>query len=188
MRFSKNGRGMTTGYLTEKVITENRITRDFYTRDVLDVAPDLIGKNLVISLNESFARYTLTDVEAYRGHEDKACHASKGRTPRTSVMFGEGGHLYVYLVYGMYWMLNIVTAGEGNPQAVLIRGLAGISGPGRVTKKLSVDLSFYGEDLVTSGRIWLEDTGIVPAYKTGPRVGIDYAGEYWKSVPWRYYL
>jgi len=166
-----------------------RIARDFFTRDVLDVAPDLIGKNLTITGNDGFpVRFPLTEVEAYRGHEDKACHASKGKTARTSVMFGEGGHLYVYLIYGMYWMLNIVTGPEGNPQAVLIRGVTGISGPGKVTKRLSIDRSYYGEDLVISSRIWLEDAGINPVYKTGPRIGIDYAGEYWKSVPWRFYI
>ena len=166
-----------------------RISRDFYIRDVLEVAPDIIGKNLIIRLKDnSFARYQVTDVEAYRGHEDKACHASKGKTTRTEVMFREGGHLYVYLIYGMYWMLNIVTATEGNPQAVLIRGFASISGPGRVSKTLAIDRSYYGEDLVTSGRIWLEDKGDFPEYKTGPRIGIDYAGEYWKSRPWRYFL
>ncbi|MBK9389665.1 MAG: DNA-3-methyladenine glycosylase [Bacteroidetes bacterium] len=166
-----------------------RIPRDFYLRDVLDVAPDLIGKNLVLKYKDgSYFRYTLTEVEAYRGTEDKACHASKGKTSRTSVMFGNGGLLYIYLIYGMYWMLNIVTGTNEEPQAALIRGIGGISGPGKLTKILGIDRSFYGEDLVTSERIWLEDTGIKPPYKTGPRIGIDYAGEYWKSVPWRYFL
>jgi len=180
--------------MMEKSRTEDmqpycRISRDFYIRDVLEVAPGIIGKNLVIVLHDdSVARYRISDVEAYRGYEDKACHASKGKTPRTEVMFREGGHLYVYLIYGMYWMLNIVTGTEDNPQAVLIRGLANISGPGKVTKTLSIDRSYYGEDLVTSSRIWLENAGAAPEYKTSPRIGIDYAGEYWKSRPWRYYI
>jgi DNA-3-methyladenine glycosylase len=180
---------MRTKFNTDYLREGYRISREFYTRDVLDVAPDLIGKNLVIIRgNGSFSRFSLTEVEAYRGIEDKACHASRGKTARTSVMFGEGGHLYVYLIYGMYWMLNIVTGTEGNPQAVLIRGAADISGPGKITKKLSIDRTYYGEDLVTSSRIWLEDTGFNPPYYTGPRIGIDYAGEYWKSVPWRFYM
>ena len=166
-----------------------RISRDFYIRDVLEVAPDIIGKNLIIRLRDnSFTSYRITEVEAYRGHEDLACHAAKGKTSRTEVMFRQGGHLYVYLIYGIYWMLNIVTSAEGDPQAVLIRGLAGIPGPGRVSRTLAIDRSYYGEDLVSSGRIWLEDSGERPDYKTGPRIGIDYAGEYWKSRPWRYYL
>jgi len=158
-------------------------------RDVLDVAPELIGKSLVLkSNNGTCSRLLFREVEAYRGHDDKACHASRGKTARTSVMFGNGGHLYVYLIYGMYWMLNIVTGTEGDPQAVLIRGIGDISGPGKLTKKLGIDRSFYGEDLVTSGRIWVEETGIKPLFRTGPRIGIDYAGDYWKSVPWRYYV
>jgi DNA-3-methyladenine glycosylase len=188
-RFSKNGKSMKTGYPTEILRTASRIPRDFYLRDVLDVAPDLIGKNLVVKDNDGNCfRFPLTEVEAYRGPEDKACHASKGKTSRTAVMFGTGGHLYVYLIYGMYWMLNIVTGTDGDPQAVLIRGIGDIYGPGKLTKKLGIDRSFYGEDLVTSERIWLEETGIKPRFNTGPRIGIDYAGDYWKSVPWRYFV
>jgi DNA-3-methyladenine glycosylase len=180
---------MKKGFNIKCMQTGSRVAREFFTRDVLDVAPELIGKNLVIRLHDdSFLSHRITEVEAYRGREDLACHASKGKTPRTEVMFREGGHLYVYLIYGMYWMLNIVTSTEGVPQAVLIRGLAGIPGPGKVSRTLGIDRSYYGEDLVRSGRIWLEDSGDMPDYKTGPRIGIDYAGEYWKSRPWRYYL
>jgi len=154
--FSKFGKIMKTGSLTEIEKTGQRILREFYTRDVLEVAPDLIGKILVVKNNDlSCSRYPLTEVEAYRGTEDKACHASKGKTLRTSVMFGNGGHLYIYLIYGMYWMLNIVTGTFGEPQAVLIRGIGDICGPGKLTKKLGIDRSFYGEDLVNSERIWL---------------------------------
>ena len=186
--FSKYGIKMRTGSLIDIPKPEQRIPREFYIRDVLEVAPDLIGKNLVINnYDGSCSVYALTEVEAYRGTEDKACHASKGKTSRTSVMFGRGGHLYVYLIYGMYWMLNIVTGPVGEPQAVLIRGIGDICGPGKITKKLGIDRSFYGEDLVSSERIWLEDTGIKPGFKTGPRIGIEYAGDYWKSVPWRYF-
>ena len=167
----------------------HKISRDFYIRDVLEVAPDLLGKYIVLRLdNETFIRHQITEVEAYRGEEDKACHASKGKTRRTSVMFEEGGILYMYLIYGMYWMMNIVTGLKDNPQAALIRGVADISGPGRLTKSLKIDDSFNGENLITSDRIWLEDKGIKPVFKTGVRIGIDYAGDYWKSVPWRYYI
>jgi len=166
-----------------------KITRDFYLRDVLEVVPDLLGKDIVLRLDdETFIRRQITEVEAYRGQEDEACHASKGKTRRTSVMFEEGGILYMYLIYGMYWMMNIVTGGKDNPQAALIRGVADISGPGRLTKSLSIDGSFNGEDLTTSDRIWLEDKGMRPSFKTGPRIGINYADDYWKSVPWRYYI
>ena len=170
-------------------MTGQKLSRDFYIRDVLELVPDLLGKDIVLRLDDgAFIRRQITDVEAYRGQEDKACHASKGKTRRTSVMFEEGGSLYVYLIYGMYWMMNIVTGDRDNPQAALIRGVADISGPGRLTKSLFIDGSFNGEDLTTSNRIWLEDKGLKPLFKTGPRIGIDYAGDYWKSVPWRYYI
>jgi len=166
-----------------------RLSRDFFTRDVLVVAPELVGKSMAVNLPGSAAvRYMITEVEAYRGSEDLACHASKGRTTRTEIMYSNGGHLYIYLIYGMYWMLNVVTGEEGNPQAVLIRGLSEYQGPGRLTKSLGIDRSFNGEDIVTSERIWFEDAGLTPEIKTGPRIGIDYAGDYWKSLPWRYYI
>jgi DNA-3-methyladenine glycosylase len=166
-----------------------RLSRDFYTRDVLEVAPDLPGKALVIKQEDgSYKRFKITEVEAYRGAEDRACHAFKGRTPRTEIMYHGGGRLYIYFIYGMYWMLNIVTGGDDIPQAVLIRGVEGYPGPGKLTKSLGIDKSFYGEDLASSERIWVEDTGLVHLVKNGPRIGIDYAGEYWKSRPWRYYL
>jgi DNA-3-methyladenine glycosylase len=120
--------------------------------------------------------------------EDLACHASKGRTPRNEVMFREGGVVYVYFIYGMYWMLNVVTGWEGDPSAVLIRGLDDISGPGKVGKTLQLDRSFYGEDLSVSQRIWIEDSMKVADFTTYPRVGIHYAGEPWISKPWRYIL
>jgi DNA-3-methyladenine glycosylase len=121
-----------------------RLNRDFFTRDVLEVAPNLLSGILAIRGRDGAVRkFIITETEAYRGAEDKACHASKGRTARTEVMYHEGGRLYVYLVYGIHWMLNVV-AGKGNdPQAVLIRGLHGCNGPGRVTKVLGIDGSYY---------------------------------------------
>lgn len=164
-----------------------RLTREFYTRDVLDVAPDLLGKDLVLkSVSGEISRFIITEVEAYRGMEDKACHASKGRTPRTEIMFHEGGRLYMYFIYGMYWMLNIVTEKEDVPQAVLIRALENITGPGKLTRTLGIDRGFYGEDLTTSDRIWIEETCRKPVIKTSPRIGVDYSG-IWKDKPWRYY-
>lgn len=171
------------------MIVGTRLPREFFVRDVLEVAPELIGKNMVIRLsNGAYCRFQVTEVEAYRGAEDKACHASKGRTSRTEIMFHEGGRLYLYLIYGMYWMMNVVTGGENNPQAVLIRGVENFHGPGKLTRSFSIDKTFYGEDLTTSDRIWFEDAGVSPSVKTGYRIGIDYAGEYWKTRPWRFYL
>lgn len=103
-------------------------------------------------------------------------------------MFRQGGLVYVYFIYGMYWMLNFVTGEAGDASAVLIRALDDISGPGRVGKILQLDRFLYGEDLTTSQRIWVEDSGQVLPYASGPRIGINYAGEPWISMPWRFML
>jgi DNA-3-methyladenine glycosylase len=167
----------------------NKLTTNFFRRDVLEVAPELLGKNLVRRYNKSdIEKYLITEVEAYRGGEDKACHANKGKTRRTEVMFREGGVVYVYLVYGIHWLLNIVTGEEGDASAVLIRGLKGLPGPGIVGKALILDKSFYGEDLTTSNRIWIEDRKVITHFETAPRKGINYAGEPWISKPWRYFI
>lgn len=166
-----------------------KLNGEFFTRDVLDVAPGLLGKIIALRVADgTIRRCIITDVEAYRGKEDRACHASKGRTARTEIMFQAGGSLYVYLIYGMYWMLNVVTGKEDEPQAVLIRGVEGCSGPGRVTRLLGIDGSFNREDLAVSGRIWIEDADPVREFSTGVRIGIDYAGEFWKTRPWRYFV
>ncbi len=166
-----------------------RLHRDFFLRDVLEVAPSLLGKTLVRKFDDgSVGRFTITETEAYRGDGDRACHASRGKTTRNEVMFREGGVVYVYFIYGMYWMLNVVTGTEGDASAVLIRGVEGVDGPGKVGKTLQLDRSFYGENLSDSQRIWIEDTPVVQGYTTHPRVGIHYAGEPWVSIPWRYIL
>lgn len=169
----------------------HRLQRDFFTRDVLEVAPDLLGKYLVRKFdNREVSKFKITEVEAYRGQEDVACHASKGRTKRTEIMYHEGGHIYVYLIYGMYWMLNFVTANENNPQAVLIRGIEGFDGPGKLTRHLQIDRSFYGTDLTLSDKLWIEHNSENSdvKIKTTPRIGIDYAGEIYKNKLWRFVL
>ena len=161
----------------------------FQTHDAVFIAKNLIGKTLVRKFeNGEIIRMKIVETEAYLGPEDLACHASKGRTPRTDVMFQEGGKIYVYLIYGMYWMLNFVTGKEENPQAVLIRGVESCIGPGRIGKLLQLEKSFYGEDLETSERLWIEDSEIEGKIIATPRIGIDYAGELWKNKPWRFVL
>jgi DNA-3-methyladenine glycosylase len=187
-RFSKNGTILKTRSHTE-VRTGKKLPQSFFERDVLLVAPGLIGKILVIREGLlSPGRFMITETEAYRGEEDEACHACKGRTPRTEVMYHTGGKIYVYVVYGMYWMLNFVAGTKDDPQAVLIRGIEGFNGPGKLTKALGIDRSYYGENLTTSKRIWVEDAGINPVIKTGPRIGINYAGDVWKNKRWRYFI
>lgn len=171
----------------------SRLTADFFLRDVLEVAPALLGKVIVRCYPEGWEeRFVITETEAYRGTEDRACHAGRGMTPRNQVMFGPGGVVYVYFIYGMYWMLNFVTGREGDASAVLIRSLwdpegqRRIEGPGRVGRLLALDRSFYGETLATSQRLRVEDSPEKPAFTTHPRVGIHYAGEPWISMPWRF--
>ena len=165
----------------------SRLDRAFYIRDVLEVAPDLIGKDLVITGTDgSVSKFEIIETEAYRGKEDIACHASKGKTVRTEVMYRDGGRIYMYFIYGMYWMLNVVAGKEDNPQAVLIRAVDGYDGPGKLTRGLNIGRDFYGEDLTVSERIWIENRNRKISITTSPRIGIDYAREPWKSLPWRY--
>ncbi len=166
-----------------------KLNSSFFSRDVLIVAPELVGKTLVRSYDNGLVeQFIITEVEAYRGEDDLACHASKGRTARTEVMYHNGGLVYVYLIYGMYWMLNFVTGEPNNPQAVLIRGLEGCYGPGRLTKKLSIGKDFYGENLTISSRLWVEENRIDYKVENAPRIGVDYAGEEWASKPWRFFI
>jgi len=165
-----------------------RVDRDFFIADAVTIAGLLPGMDLVTETGRNAGRYMITETEAYLGDGDRACHASRGRTPRTEPMYMEGGHLYIYFVYGMHWMLNVVTGPADYPQAVLIRGVSHYPGPGRVTRGLGIDGSFNREDLVASGRIWIEETGYRPELVAGPRVGIGYAGEPWISKPWRFII
>lgn len=166
-----------------------RLDKSFFLRDVLEVAPEMLGKVIVRKFEDNhIEKFAITEVEAYSGNGDLACHASKGKTKRTEVMFREGGLVYVYLIYGMYWMLNFVTGEENDANAVLIRGVEGISGPGRVGKALQLDKSFYGENLFTSERIWIENAKPVIRFESSPRIGIDYSGEPWISKPWRFFV
>ncbi|HLN72434.1 MAG: DNA-3-methyladenine glycosylase [Methylococcaceae bacterium] len=166
----------------------NRLSLNFFLQGALEMAPQLLGKILVRQYEDGrIERYRINETEAYCGIEDLASHASKGRTSRTDVMFEQGGTVYVYLIYGMYWMLNIVAGKEHTPEAVLIRGVEGVVGPGRVGRLLKLDRTFYGEDLATSSRIWIEKGEPVLDIKTSKRVGVDYAGPDWAEKPWRFY-
>ena len=111
-----------------------RLTEEFFHRDCLEVAPALVGKVLVRQLEDgSQIRLRISETEAYRGETDTACHAHKGRTKRTEVLYQEAGQIYVYLCYGLHWLLNFVTGEKEQPQAVLIRACVGAEGPGILT-------------------------------------------------------
>ena len=159
----------------------------FFMKTALEAAPLLVGKLLCRNLaNGEIIKLRITETECYMGEEDEACHASKGRTPRTSVMYEAGGLYYVYLCYGMHWLLNIVCGEENKPQAVLIRCCEGYEGPAKLTKKLQIDKAFNRESAVLSDKLWLEDDGYKPEIITLPRVGVNYAGEYWRDIKWRF--
>ena len=168
---------------------KTRLKNKFFQRDILDVAPELLGKFLVRKFEDgSIIKLEINEIEIYRGEEDLASHASKGRTNRTEVMYKSGGLIYVYLIYGIYWMINIVTEQNNIPQAILIRGAGKYDGPGKLSQFLKIDKSFYGEDLETSERIWIEGEKKTIVFVSTTRIGIDYAGEYWKNKNWRYLL
>lgn len=164
-----------------------KLSRSFYLGDAVTVAQKLLGKIIVRKFEDgTISRYVITETEAYLGEEDKACHASKGRTKRNSIMYAEGGKIYVYLIYGIHWMLNVVTGTENSPQAVLICGLNYVSGSGRAGRELKIDSSFYGEDLLTSERIFIEDALEINEFETDIRKGVAYAGEEWQTKQWRF--
>lgn len=164
-----------------------RLDTEFYTRDVVDIAKDLLSCKIILkSANGNISEYQITETEAYLGTHDKASHVSKGRTARTETMYMQGGVLYMYLVYGMHWMMNVVCGPKDSPQAVLIRGIEGIVGPGRLTKAMSLDKSYNAESLISSKRIWISKGESVKNIISAPRVGIDYAGEYWKNRKLRF--
>ena len=156
------------------------------------MAPSLLGKLLCRRIcdesGERVIKLRITETECYFGEDDTACHAHKGKTERTKVMYHSGGVAYVYLCYGIHSLLNIVSGADGFPEAVLIRGVEGYSGPGKLTKALSIDRSLNGEDLINSERLWIEDDGYICNYYTTPRIGIDYSTEEYRRIHWRYVL
>lgn len=163
------------------------LTKKFFRRDVLDVAPDLVGKLIVRTFEDgSEIALRITEAEAYRGEEDTACHASKGKTERTKILYDKAGTIYVYLCYGMHWLMNAVTGEEGQPQAVLFRACEIYDGPAKLTKKLGIDKSFNGESFCGNPRIRIEDDGYRPEIETLPRVGIDYATPEYRDILWRF--
>lgn len=172
-----------------------RLPRSFYTKSTLITSKKLLGKYIVRKIARKKLVGKIIETEAYIGPQDKASHAYGGKiTPRNKAEYLIGGHIYIYLVYGMYWQLNASTSYQGKPECVLIRALdlgKTTDGPGKVCRYLQLDKSFYGEDLTKSKRIWLEDRGerVRPNQITATsRVGIDYAGPYWSRRKWRFIL
>jgi DNA-3-methyladenine glycosylase len=157
---------------------------------VVEIARNLIGCTLCRKLGDDVHRWRITETEAYDGVDDLACHASKGRTDRTEVIFGRGGHWYVYLCYGVHWMLNIVTGPEDYPAAVLIRGAGELSGPGKLTKALGITGELNEKPAVPESGLWIEAGETIPEDQVliTTRIGVDYAGPYWSQKPWRFVM
>ena len=175
-------------------MADNILSKRYFNRPTLAVARSLVGKYLVREHGKGTVAGRIVEVEAYVGCEDLACHASKGRTGRTEVLFGPPGMSYVYLIYGMYHMLNVVTERTEFPAAVLIRAIEVdgelIDGPGKLCRLLAIDRSLNRVDLTNRRSLWLEDRGVKVFSKqigTFPRIGVDYAGV-WAKKPWRFRL
>jgi DNA-3-methyladenine glycosylase len=171
------------------------LTHHFYAGDTLSVAGALLGKKLVRKYRGNILSGLICETEAYLGSMDSASHAFKGKTPRNTVMFGRAGMAYVYFVYGMHYLLNIVTEEEENPCAILIRAIVPLDGiehmqryrgkigkhltdgPAKLCRALAVDKSLNGWDLMTGEKLWVEGRPSIPQrfIKKGPRIGIDYA-------------
>ena len=165
-----------------------RLGKEFYLQDAFSAAQAICGKILCVRRHDgSVVRRRITETECYLGETDTACHAHHGRTRRTEVMYQEGGVAYVYLCYGVHEMLNIVTGPAESPQAVLIRGVEGSTGPGRLTKAMGIGRSLNGISFIDSDLIWLEtDTSVPARLKALPRVGISYASEEDRQRLWRF--
>lgn len=183
-----------------------KLRHSFYEQNTLDVARQLLGKYLVRRHADGMTVGRIVETEAYVGPEDKACHASRGRTPRTEIMFGPAGYAYVYFVYGFHHMLNIVTETKDFPAAVLIRAVEPIkginlmrerrgveesrqlaSGPGKLCEAFAIDRTLNGSDLCSSVLYVRDDGDSTPGIVTRPRIGVDYAGK-WKHKPWRFLI
>lgn len=163
-----------------------RLDRAYYLQSAKVLAPDLIGKLLCRKVSGKIMKYRITETECYFGENDTACHASKGKTERTKVLYEQGGTAYVYLCYGIHSLFNVVTGEAGHPEAVLIRGVEGFNGPGKLTKAMQIDRDLNEADLTCSEELWLEDDGARPAYYAAKRVGIDYALPKDRDILWRY--
>lgn len=184
------------------------LNRDFYIKDGITLAKDLLGKILVKEIDGVLYKGRIVETEAYMGIIDKACHSyNNRRTKRTETMYREGGYSYIYLIYGMYYCFNVTASIKDNPEAVLIRALEPLenkelmlkirkvkrekdiaNGPGKLTKALGITYRENDMDLTLGKNIWIEDDGYVPNKITATtRIGIDYAEEF-KDKLWRFYI
>jgi len=196
------------------IMKSQRLSREFFLQPTLETSKSFLGKYIVHRNGSKKIIGKIVETEAYIGTKDKASHAFKGkRTPRNEIEYAIGGHIYIYLVYGMYWQLNIVTGPKDAPECVLIRAVEPVgknhesrimnkelinssNGPGKLCKYFKLNKSHYGVDLCKSKKIWLEDPVPANSWSRLPnsqivaakRIGIDYAGPYWANIKWRFYI
>ena len=159
-----------------------RLPYEFYHRPCDIVARELVGKVIV----RGDVRLRISETEVYWGENDTACHAHKGKTKRSQVLWADAGTIYVYLCYGMHWLLNIVTGEEHDPQAVLIRACMEAPGPGRLTRLLGITGEYNRQSILQTPDFWIEDDGFRCRIETAPRVGIGYASEADQARLWRF--
>lgn len=172
-------------------MTPEALKTDFYDRDTVTVTRELLGKVLCRRSGDHTQRLIINEVEAYDGESDLACHASRGRTARTEVLYGPPAHWYVYLCYGVHWMVNVVVGAEDYPAAVLLRGAGDIVGPGRLTRRLQINADLNTLPISRRSGLWIEDHGlkVQPCdIVATPRIGIDRVPEPWRSMPYRFVL
>ena len=161
----------------------------FFAKDTISLAKSLIGKWIFSNVNGETVKAQISEVEAYLGIEDSACHTYKGkRTNRTEPMWKQGGTIYIYLCYGLHNLFNIVSGKEGVPEAVLIRAVIGANGPAKLTKLLNINRSLNGEMITNNSQIGIYDDGKIYHFEAKPRVGIDYALKKDKEALLRYVL
>jgi len=181
------------------------LKKSFYSRDTLTIARELLGQKLVRIVDGQRLSAVVAETEAYLGAGDSASHASRGRTPRNQVMFGPAGIAYVYFVYGMHYMLNVVTEEKGTPGAVLLRAVVPLegmahmqklrnrqgknlaNGPAKLCQALAIDTAFSGWDLTRGKMLWFEAYRDIPdsGVRAGPRIGIGYAAAADRKALWR---
>ena len=162
----------------------DRLNYNFYHRPCLEVARDLVGKVLVVGNQQ----LRISETEAYCGETDTACHACRGRTKRSEVLYADAGTIYVYLCYGMHWMLNIITGDAEDPQGVLIRACVDAPGPGRLTRKLGITGELNRQSALTGDSLWIADDGFRCSIRLDKRVGIGYASQEDQDKLWRFVM
>lgn len=166
-------------------MTPETVPLSFFLEPATELAPRMLGMILCRRNGDRVDRFRITETECYYGEEDTACHASRGRTARTEILYRPGGEAYIHRCH-MYWLITLTTGPEGHPEGVLIRGIEGHDGPGRTGRALGLDRSLYGTKLTPDGPIWLESNGCTPGYGEYERIGIGYASEEDRSRKWRF--